>query len=178
MSCNTHHPQRQAGAALVTSLLLLVVLTILGITTMQMTRMQERMAGNTRDISLAFQAAEAALRDGEALIDAAPTAPIPCSTPPCNVYQTDFLPLLTGQGTAWWNTNGIEYGVTGTDELADTLGVAQDPRRTVEYLRFVPDDLMVGGATTGRDFYQVTGYSRGASNNAYIVLQTTFAKSF
>ena len=26
MSCNTHHPQRQAGAALVTSLLLLVVL--------------------------------------------------------------------------------------------------------------------------------------------------------
>lgn len=169
--------QTQSGAALVTSLLLLVVLTVLGITTMQMTRMQERMAGNTRDIAVAFQAAEAALRDGEAVIDDAATAPLPCVTAPCNLYAVNILPLLNNRNAAWWNANGIEFGVAGVGELQDTLGVAADPRRTVEYLRFVPDDLMVG-ATTGRDFYQITAASRGASNNANVVLQTTFAKSF
>ena len=56
----------QRGAILVTSMLLLLVLTIIGITAMQMTRMQERMAGNTRDLNLAFQGSEAGLRNGEA----------------------------------------------------------------------------------------------------------------
>ena len=178
MSRNLYQLQRQNGAALVTSLLLLVVLTVLGITTMQMTRMQERMAGNARDIAVAFQAAEAALRDGESVIDLAPTAPLPCVTAPCNVYATDILPSLSNRTPAWWNANATEFGAAGVGELQDTLGVAADPRRTVEYLRFVPDDLMVGGATTGRDFYQITAASQGASNNANVVLQTTFAKSF
>ena len=44
--------QRQRGAILVTSLLLLIVLTVLGVAMMRMTNMQERMAGNTRDVNL------------------------------------------------------------------------------------------------------------------------------
>ena len=39
-----------------------------GITAMQVTRMEERMAGNSRDVNLAFQGAEAGLRDSEARI--------------------------------------------------------------------------------------------------------------
>ena len=64
------HPQR--GAALITALLLLVVLTILGISVMQMSRVQEKMAGNTRDINVGFETAEGALRNAEALIRVQP----------------------------------------------------------------------------------------------------------
>ena len=55
----------QAGAVLIVSLVLLLVLTILGVSGVQNTTMEERMAGNYRDRFSAFQAAEAALRVGE-----------------------------------------------------------------------------------------------------------------
>jgi type IV pilus assembly protein PilX len=54
---------RQGGAILIVTLLFLVILTMLGVTAMTGTTMEERMAGNTRDAQLALQAAEAALRD-------------------------------------------------------------------------------------------------------------------
>lgn len=55
-------PQRQRGAALVVGLILLVVVTLVGVGAMQTTTLQEKMAGNLRDSNLSFQAAEAALR--------------------------------------------------------------------------------------------------------------------
>lgn len=55
----------QRGAALITSLILLVVLTVVGVSSLANTVLEERMAGNMRDRQIAFQAAEAALRGGE-----------------------------------------------------------------------------------------------------------------
>ena len=57
--------KRQQGAVLVTGLLILVMLTLIGVTAMSTNLMDERMAGNSRDWDLAFQATESALRDGE-----------------------------------------------------------------------------------------------------------------
>jgi len=59
---------KQQGAILVTGMLILVVLTLIGITGMTNTSMQERMAGHDRDRQIAFQAAEAALRQGELFV--------------------------------------------------------------------------------------------------------------
>lgn len=56
-------PQR--GAALVVALILLVVVTLMGISGMQNTALQERMSGNMFDRSIAMQAAEAGLRAAE-----------------------------------------------------------------------------------------------------------------
>ena len=55
--------RRQEGAVLVVALLFLVILTMLGVTAMNATTFEERMAGAARDSSRAFQRAEAALRD-------------------------------------------------------------------------------------------------------------------
>jgi type IV pilus assembly protein PilX len=57
--------RRQAGAALVVGLIFLVILTLLGLTAMQTGILEERMAGNSRDRNIAFQGAEAGLRDAE-----------------------------------------------------------------------------------------------------------------
>jgi len=59
------HKNRQQGAVLVISLIILLVMTLIGITGMQTTVLEEKMAGNMRDQNLAFQAAESALRNGE-----------------------------------------------------------------------------------------------------------------
>ena len=51
----------QCGAILVVALIFLTILALLGVTVAQTTQLEERMAGNTRDRDLAFQATEAAL---------------------------------------------------------------------------------------------------------------------
>jgi len=55
----------QQGLSLITTLLFMVSALVLGVSVMSVNVMQERIIGNTRDKSLAFQAAEAALRDAE-----------------------------------------------------------------------------------------------------------------
>lgn len=59
---------REIGAALITSLIFLTVLTILGMSTLGTALLESRMAGNARDRNIAFQAAEMALRDAELYI--------------------------------------------------------------------------------------------------------------
>lgn len=58
-------PRRQRGIALIVALILLLIMTMLGLSSIRTTSIQERMSANTYDRGLAFQAAEAALRVGE-----------------------------------------------------------------------------------------------------------------
>jgi len=61
-------PAKQQGVVLVTALVFLVILTLLGISSMSTNTLEERMAANVQDINRAFQAAESgvnvALTDG------------------------------------------------------------------------------------------------------------------
>ena len=57
--------RHQSGAVLAISLIILLLLTLIGLTAAQVTGLEEKMAGNLRDRNLAFQAAESALRAGE-----------------------------------------------------------------------------------------------------------------
>jgi type IV pilus assembly protein PilX len=173
----TSRTNAQRGAALVVALIMLLVMTVLGIAAMQVTRMEERMAGNSRDINLAFQGAEAGLRDGEGRINAMTTRPLPCSAAPCAVWRRDFLAQdLRDQLLAWWNTNGTEYGAAGTAELTE---VTRDPIVVTESLGFVPDSLSIGhGPPEGRDFYRVTATSTGASDTANAVLESTYTRRY
>ena len=57
--------KKQTGVVLVVGLVFLLVMTIIGVTAIQSSTMQERMAGNASDRNLAFQSAETALKRGE-----------------------------------------------------------------------------------------------------------------
>lgn len=52
-------PQRQSGIVLVVGLVFLLVLTIIGVTSLRTTTLEERMAGNLQQRTVAFQDAEA-----------------------------------------------------------------------------------------------------------------------
>jgi len=59
-------PLRQTGMSLFPAMMFLLVLSVIGVSALNSTLMQEKMVANTKDANLAFQAAEAGLRDAEA----------------------------------------------------------------------------------------------------------------
>jgi type IV pilus assembly protein PilX len=174
----------QRGAILVISLLLLLVLTMLAITMMNMSFNQERMAGNARNINTAFQAAEAGLRDDEQWLASRTTRPDACVGAPCDVYDRAGMPGIAAAAPdlrdmtdAWWSVNGREYGaLTGSPAIE---GVARPPDTVIENYAFVPDSLTVGaGPPTGRDFFKITSRGTGGVEAAQAVVESTFTRRF
>lgn len=184
-------PHAQAGAVLVVSLLLLLVMTVLALGASQATRMQERMAGNARDYDLAFQSAEAGLRTGERLLDnpAMTSAPFACSSGRCQVFE---LNVITGdiayQPVEWWNDNAWSYSSTnawsttqGHSISEPTPGMARrDPQFFIEELEEVPDSLTIPptGPPPSRIYYRITAAGQGGTETAQVVVQSTFSRRF
>jgi type IV pilus assembly protein PilX len=167
---------RQSGAVLIVSLLLLLVLTVLGVVMMQTTRMQERMSGATRDLNLSLQGAEAGLRYGETKV-ALLASPDSTGAVPCTVCQKGTLPVAIYDPSQFnWTVNAQTYGQVG---LTGSQGLLQNPQYLTEILEFVPDSLDQGQEVPdGRDFFQVSARSTGASGLATTVLQSTYARRF
>lgn len=71
MNKRTHRnlKQCQNGAALITALVMLVILTMLGLSSMTTNTMEERMSANSQEINRAFQSAESGLDQAYADID-------------------------------------------------------------------------------------------------------------
>lgn len=71
-----HDPRaRQRGNTLLVVLVLLLVMTLLALASLRIGNLEERMTANLFDRGLAFQATEAALREGEALARSSSTPP-------------------------------------------------------------------------------------------------------
>lgn len=83
LSKRMHARTGQQGATLAIVLIFLVLVTLVGVTALTTTTLEERMAGNLKDRNLALQAAEAGLRDakldisgGKVVVTATPRSPI------------------------------------------------------------------------------------------------------
>lgn len=177
-AASIHNARRQHGAALITGLIFMVILTLLGITAARMAGLEERMSGNLRDRSLAMQAAEMALRDAEQdIITSGRISGLTNFVAAC----TNGLCYNGGDG----NANGVDWQATPIWTLAsmtaapsveygaitaagDIDGVSADPRYLIEGIRKTPP----GG---GEDFfYRVTVRAQGANPNTVVWLQEIF----
>lgn len=170
---------RQQGAILVITLLFLTILTLVGVSAMTTGTMEERMARNSRDFNLAFQAAEAGLRDARADLTGAAgistrnpviigNASFPvsgCSLGLCVMAASGATPVWEIESN--WTTAGtyVAYATYTTAlplPLAPTPGgVAQAPRYLIEYI----------GASGPQYIYRITSRGWGASANTYVMLQ-------
>lgn len=163
--------ERQSGMALVTGLIFMVVLTLLATVSMRNTVMEERMAGNTRDIDLAFQAAEAALRAGEQVVNGATLPNFGTSGPYLSVgVRDDNYWLLTHN----WANNSIALATA-------PAGVAAAPSFVVEALPAVTGGSAGGtslkfGALVDSGYYRVTARGVGGAANTLVFLQTTYRR--
>jgi type IV pilus assembly protein PilX len=175
--CNPELAARQHGAVLVVSLLLLLVMTVLALTASQATRMQERMAGNARDLDLSFQAGEAGLRAAEIRIDqrVAPKgrAVDTCSDrDACDAESRDNAGALdfVDSSEEWWLENAHALGKT----LAE---VSAEPHYFTEVWADVPDTLTMGSSIpkSGTIYYVNTSRAAGATDKAVTVVETAYA---
>lgn len=165
MITQTSELQKQQGAALVVSLIILLVLTVLGVASMRSTTLEEKMAGNSRDLSLAFNAAEAALRGAEAELSASAVLP------PFNGTVTGYFKTDTNLWrTIDWSTQSIEYNTI-------ISGVAKQPRYYFEEMPAVTIDASLEGEVAMEvNMFRVTSIGYGSTDTAVVVLQSTFRR--
>lgn len=165
---------RQTGAVLITALALLIVLTLLGLSGMQNTILEERMAGNYRDRQVAFEAAEAALREGERRV--ADTAVFNG----LNWNGTDGS--HEGDGTldpfdssAW---AGAGYAVAVNDASLN-YETSAPPMHLVERLPEIdmPESSLVKGFPEQPPkirYYRTTSRGQGKTTGTEVLLQSTY----
>ena len=182
------HPachDRQKGVVLVIGLVFLLIMTIIGVSAIRSTTLDEKIAGNARDRSLAFQAAEAALRDAERDI---------WNSRPSHARHIHGLTHFTtdcGDSTAADTDDGLCYNGPGgyPNPVWSIEDMAQPP--SVPYGRFtgesaIPDVaaqpryLIEGfkqtlpGNLGGSFYYRITVRAQGARPETVVMLQTFF----
>lgn len=166
----------ERGAVLATALVLLVVLTLLGILAMQGSTLQERMAGNLQQEDLAFEAAEAGLRDAEAWLNGSVTLPAFDSTVnglyPADPARTSaqLKALVSGSDVRSYE------GIDGTDSPnpAPTYII----ERVDDCLDLNPNDSVKAGTQHLCDFnmYRITSRGVSPSGMSTVILQETFVR--
>ncbi|MBV1930328.1 MAG: hypothetical protein KUG71_01325 [Porticoccaceae bacterium] len=166
---------KQAGAVLLLSLILLLALTAIGISTMQGTVFEEKMAGNTRDWNFAYQAGENALRDGELWLDKR------ASQPEANSSGSNGVWGLKDIGTgSWWTTQSGSWWGSNAVTLSGIANLEAQPRRIIEEDVFLKDSLGIGQqqTITGLNFYRVTARATGGTDRSVVKLQSMYARRF
>ncbi len=173
----------QRGAALFVSLMMLLLVTLIGVAGVRMVSLEEKMAGNSYDRNLAFQAAEAALREAEkyaednkptpAYADAGNTCPSDLDDA-INNCTTGVCPTPDKDCAARWEIAGFTGWVSATTSLGTLAGTA--PQYFIEYLgdTFNCTD---GGGTDPKNCkrYRVTARSNPGTGRATVVLQSVYA---
>ena len=172
----------ERGIALITSLLLLIIITILALSMFRSIGTQEKIAGNTRDKERALHAADSAQQYAEWWLlqgnNAAPGSALACtagddanlgagqicSNLPANVSQFPWpiATLYTPQ----------DMGVAGLT----AVGVAGDyvyQQRPGFYIT----DLGKAADNPGNETYQIDAYGFGSSGNTVAVVESVYEVS-
>ena len=170
---------RQRGMALFVCLALLLVLGIAGSSAVRTTILEERMARNAGDALLAFQAAEAALREGEELL-AGGVAGIEFFTDEGN--DGLWTPARPGEAERWTIPGIWDPGSSRSRSVRNHLDlVAEQPRFIVERiatLRSTANAHLIeesGIEVEERvEIFRVTARGVGRTANARALVQSTF----
>jgi type IV pilus assembly protein PilX len=178
---------RQQGGTLIVGLVMLLLLTLIGVSGTQVTSLEEKMAGNFLNRNLAFQAAESALRTAETWLHDQPAAPA-SSQFKCADAKGYY------RGDCAWASNCLS-----TTNLWDTLECTSawgDPKQTALFTgtlsqisskpSYVIEELARGGAlnadleagTAKPDtvMYRITARAAGGTPDAIAIVQSTFKK--
>lgn len=137
---------------------------------MQATTLEEKMAGNSRDRNLAFQAAETALRDAEKYL----------SIRSFIDFNTNCTNALCSQGSApdwtlaatWSGTKVRSFNTWNTTPVTIPL-VNIQPAYFIEYAGQVKCPTCGGGWAEG---YRIVVRGVGANNNTQVELQEIFRR--
>lgn len=168
---NNYKHNKQHGAALVISLLIMLVMTMLGLSMLNSTTMEVKMASNNQQRQIAYQMAETALRAAEVVLGALTTEPqITGSFDGTGGLYNSFsgTPAPISNYTTWTDANSV---VVPIDDFTN------DPRYVVEYLGRsgrVPVDP--NAPDTRPHAFKITAIGFGVDAAARYLLSSSFTK--
>ena len=171
----------QNGVALIVSLIILLILSILGVQSLQTSTLEEKMAGNFRDNKVALEAAESALLAGEIWIASLTVPPVEDDVGTNGVWT--FGKADIKDPTFWASATPVITGLTGLNT---------QPSYVVEYRGITPSAASTTGkklspegggntsSTPSSDLYnyRITARGLGGSRNSEVILQSHFKKAF
>jgi type IV pilus assembly protein PilX len=165
----------QTGAALIVSLVILVAMTMLGITAMKSSTNELAMVGNLRESALTFQAAEAGLSVAEAQIEAG-------NLPANMLSQSDTDPDYLDNTT--WSGGSINTASVTLENISTALNPLYivksldewNPDRNVKSVD--PGFGGYGQTSTARtvDYYRVTARGFGQTGVTSRTLQSFYGQ--
>ena len=180
---------RQCGAVLFISLMLLLILTLIGVTAALMQTVEQRMAQNDDNHQLAVQAAESALRYGETLVWGAIYTPADFAANTKGLYQLQSE-VQTAVGTANaaqasvvdsinWSSPGTQTMAYAGPGLTDAPTSPQSAQIVIESL---PPVASAGNpiCTPGYgqeqvcSVYRITAHAVGGDSTSAATLQSIF----
>lgn len=166
----------QSGAVLVVALVFTVILTVISVASMQSATLQERMAGNTKDVNIAFQAAETGLREAETILNQVSVGPFNGSK---GLYLS--CPDPNDDRKACSKPDWTDKASKGWFVLTDNIdNVARQPEYIIEEMTKVigANEVLDSDRPIPTDsFYRVTARGYGASNRSMVVLSTTYRRA-
>lgn len=171
----------QRGFALVTGLLFMVVLTLIALSALKSTSLEERMAGNARDQGLAFEAAEAGVRDALryiALHNLTPADPFAagCAAGLCQNDPVTPIWQTISANDDWASNKTLAYsGATMTSDGVKPL--SNQPHYIIELLPGGSPSgysMMQGKGPSGSDVipFRVTSHGWGVNAQTQVTVQT------
>ncbi|WP_179957737.1 pilus assembly PilX family protein [Exilibacterium tricleocarpae] len=185
-------PHRQQGAVLVVSLVILLVMSVVGVSSMVSTTLQERMAGNARQKTLANSAAETALRNAEAyLVTQITSTPRLARFDGTNGLYADyqFIPEIINRTPATGSFKDNDFNNSENWTNANSVAVAdlsagvtaQNPRYFIEYMgrdKGTANKVVVDPndptPTTYPHLFRVVAIGWAQDPNIYSIYQSTF----
>lgn len=161
--------KKQTGVVLAVSLIMLLLLTLIGTTGMQVTSLEEKMAGNMRDQILAFQAAESTLNFAEASLN---PEPVFTNAGTDGFYsESSVIPSSSTIRTAsFWRSNPVAtYTASGLgNNITDSRYIVQKMTDSC-----VSSTLPCPTADQMHN-YRVTVRATGGTTNSVVMLQSTY----
>lgn len=138
--------RRQRGMALLVSLVFLLLLTLIGLSSMQSATLQEKMTSSVMQRNQSFQMAEAALRVGESAVQVETYSLPVCSTPaqcapPAEAATLTGAGRSSSSGVLWVAAAGGFYGV---QNIGTTLTAVNVPVNTSATLYRITAVAVVG----------------------------------
>lgn len=165
------HRSKQDGAALIVSLIILVVVTLIGLSSIQISTQEERMSANAFDRSMGFQGAEAALREGEKKADLGTSFP----TTTCDCNDEGLCAPPDDTCPERWLSEGVTWKEVSDDVSLGEL--AMKPSYIVEYLgnQYPCNTIDLDNPIPDCKRYRITARSGSGSDRAVVILQSIYA---
>lgn len=166
----TPGPDSQRGAVLIVSLLILLILTVIGVSSMQSSTLEEKMASNSRDRNVGFQSAEATMREAETYIEGlVTTGGFTNSNGLYSAIEDEPDPFETDT----WTT-------TGSSRTATPPGGSAGSQYFITRSGTIVDESMGGGLelppTARQDItiFRITSRGRGATTDGADVMLRSY----